>query len=55
MDIKFISLGQQDHAFLGSAFKNSTSLLTFAGCPSGFRMQLRPSDIVVSSDILRLF
>jgi len=35
-----------------------TSLPTFAGCPSGFNWQdaaYRPSDIVASPDILRLF
>jgi len=43
----FISLGQQEHEFLGSALHlieiqklgSPTSLPTFAGCSSGFILQ----------------
>jgi len=60
----FISFGQQDHAFLGSALHFSQNILIhlrFCQYSQGFnvgsvcKMQFRPSDIVVSPDILRLF
>jgi len=36
----FISLGQREHAFLGSALHFiQITLPTFAGCPSGFSLQ----------------
>jgi len=59
-----ISLGQQEHMFLGSAlhliqitlFTYSTSLPTFANAQVGSvcRMQFRPNDIAVSPDTLKL-
>jgi len=60
----FISLGQQDHTFLGSALHFSQNILTHlrlcqysqdVKVGSVCKMQFRPSDIVVSPDILRLF
>jgi len=59
----FVSLGQQEHAFSGSVlhfiqvtwfayvFANIRRVPNWVQC----RMQLRPSDIVVSPHILRLF
>jgi len=57
----FVSLRQQEHAFLGSALHfiqgSPTSLPTYAGCPSGFKLNNAAWTYQCSSftDILRLF
>jgi len=59
----FISLGQQEHSFLGNALhfiQITWFTYVFASIRRGpkgsiCRMQLTPSHILVSSDILRLF
>jgi len=66
----FISMGHQEHAFLGSAFNDYISskylsnwftyiFVNVCSMPKWLNvqdgMQLRPSDIVVSPNILRLF
>jgi len=58
----FVSLGQQEHAFLGSALHSIeitwirlSQHLQSAQVGSICRLQLRPDDVVVSPDILILF
>jgi len=64
MNIGYYFLGQQEHAFLGSVFTfhpNNLAHLRLSQRSYGeqvssiCRMQLRPSDIVVSPGILSLF